>query len=226
MSFSYPLFMHNNPLLHLKYFFDVGSGVCLWAGDSKTEEILGYAIELEKIEISENTRKWLTYLIHWFDTSIDWEEPTKPNGNWTNLEQLNFQEAYKKGLDLLIGDLSRKSYKITVDENMAINQLPEGSNFFATIFTEKSKEEISQIYESAGWKVRKSSFTDFEISQDWASIAIAGNQEILMHGTVAEVENKAFKITAPLIHHKISYKVEFYDADDNLELTQETIYGK
>ena len=61
--------MHNNPSLHLKYFFDVGSGVCLWAGDSKTEEILGYAIELEKIDISENTRKWLTYLIHWFDTS-------------------------------------------------------------------------------------------------------------------------------------------------------------
>ena len=47
-----------------------------------------------------------------------------------------------------------------------------------------------------------------------------------MHGIVVEVENRAFKITAPLIHHKISYKVEFYDADDNLELTQETIYGK
>ena len=35
---------------------------------------------------------------------------------------------------------------------MTINQLPEGSNFFATIFTEKSKEEISQMYESEGWK--------------------------------------------------------------------------
>ena len=109
---------------------------------------------------------------------------------------------------------------------MAINQLSDGSNFFATIFTEKSKEKISQVYESEGWKVRKSSFTDFEISQDWASITIAGNQEILMHGIVVEVENRAFKITAPLIHHKISHKVEFYDADDNLELTQETIYGK
>lgn len=57
MGFSYTFVMHNNPLLHLKYFFDVGSGVCLWAGDSNTEEILGYAIELEKIDISENTRK-------------------------------------------------------------------------------------------------------------------------------------------------------------------------
>lgn len=106
------------------------------------------------------------------------------------------------------------------------NQLPEGSNFFATVFTEKSKSEISQIYKSAGWKVRQSSFNDFEISQDWVSIIIDGDQEVLMHGAVAELENRVFKITAPLVQHKISHRVEFYDADENLESTQETIYGK
>lgn len=107
---------------------------------------------------------------------------------------------------------------------MKVKQLPEGSNFFGTLLTEKSKEEISKLYESEGWKVRKCARTDFEISQDWATIIIDGDTEVLMHGSVADVENKTFKITLPLSRQKISHKIEFYDADENLESSQEAIY--
>lgn len=102
---------------------------------------------------------------------------------------------------------------------MTSNQLPDSSNFFATIFTEKSKAEIAQLYKSAGWKLRKCTFTDFEISQDWASIVIDGNDNILMHGVVADVEERVAKLMTPLQQHAIAYCAEFYDVDENLEAT-------
>jgi|GEM_PF-4050848 len=100
----------------LKYFFEVGSGVCLWAGNEDTKQCLGYAIETEKMNLSENTKKWLLYLIAWFDTSIDWSCPTEIARHWTEEEYARFLNAANKGLQMIQIDLPE--FRTVWNENL------------------------------------------------------------------------------------------------------------
>lgn len=49
-----------------RFFFDAGSGVCLWAADEGTKQRYGYPVEHWDLPLSENTKRWLTYLIAWY----------------------------------------------------------------------------------------------------------------------------------------------------------------
>ncbi|MFZ3194433.1 MAG: hypothetical protein WA154_14670 [Moraxellaceae bacterium] len=99
-------------LIQIKFYFDAGSGICLWAADAATEQQLGYAIELSQLPLSENTQRWLTHLISWFDTSVDWSEPTRAGQYWKPAEQQRFQASCQIGLDLLRNDLPASGYRI------------------------------------------------------------------------------------------------------------------
>ena len=87
----------------IRYFFDPGSGVCLWAKNAAAREKFGYAIDHWNLELSENTKRWLQHLITWFDTSIDWESP--PDGRWSEEDELRFRQAAVKGIELLRAEL-------------------------------------------------------------------------------------------------------------------------
>jgi hypothetical protein len=89
----------------LRYFFDPGSGICLWSANQEARERFGYPVDHWTLDLSENTRRWLSYLIAWFDTSIDWSSPSDSDDRWSPEEVARFREASEHCLALLREEL-------------------------------------------------------------------------------------------------------------------------
>jgi hypothetical protein len=96
----------------LRYFFDPGSGICLWASSEQAREKFGYPVDHWSLPLSENTRRWLNYLIAWFDTSIDWSAPGNSNDRWTTEELERFRSASRNGLALIREELHRQDFVV------------------------------------------------------------------------------------------------------------------
>lgn len=89
----------------LRFFFDAGSGVCMWSADEISREKYGsYPVECNELPLSENLRRKLTYLMAWYDTSIDWSYPPAPTP-WSEAECLRFNEEVFTTLDKVTEEL-------------------------------------------------------------------------------------------------------------------------
>lgn len=92
--------------MRLRYAFEAGSGVCLWAQDTEAQQhFADFAIELEQLALSRNTDAWLRHLLAWFDTSLDWDDPARAGACWDAAEQQRFVLAARHGLQLLQQEL-------------------------------------------------------------------------------------------------------------------------
>lgn len=105
-------------IYEIRYFFDPGCGICLWAKNEAAREKYGYPIDHWKLPLSENTRRWLQYLIAWFDTSMDWESPSDTDDYWTVEELERFKQAAMKGFKLLREELPSPQYEF-INETVA-----------------------------------------------------------------------------------------------------------
>lgn len=103
----------------IRYFFDLGSGVCLWAKNEDAREKFGYPIEHWELPLSENTNRWIQYLISWFDTSFDWSSPADSDNYWSEEELQRFNQAAKKGLELLRQELPSPQYEFIDETSMS-----------------------------------------------------------------------------------------------------------
>jgi hypothetical protein len=101
----------------LRYFFDAGSGVCVWAGDAATEARFGYAVDLAALPLSDETRWALGRLIAAFDRSIDWADPAGTDARRAG-EPDRFADAAREGLALLRRELAASGFEV-VDESGA-----------------------------------------------------------------------------------------------------------
>jgi len=99
-------------IFELRFSFDLGSGVCLWATNDAAKEKFDYAIDHWKLPLTENTKRWLDHLISWYDVSLDWENPPNTSAVWTSLESSNFESAVAYGLESLVNELSTEEYVI------------------------------------------------------------------------------------------------------------------
>jgi hypothetical protein len=61
--------------MRLRFFFDAGSGVCLWAQDDAAKQRFGYAVELDDLDLPHDLRADLVQLIADYDATIDWNNP-------------------------------------------------------------------------------------------------------------------------------------------------------
>lgn len=61
--------------MRLRFFFDAGSGVCLWAQDEEAKQRFGYAVDLEALDLPRDLHADLTQLIADYDATIDWNNP-------------------------------------------------------------------------------------------------------------------------------------------------------
>jgi hypothetical protein len=102
----------------LRFFFDPGSGVCLWAKNDTAREKFGYPVEHWELPLSENTKRWLQHLVAWFDTSIDWSAPSDSDDYWSEEELQRFKVAARKGFELLRQELHEPQYEF-FDERSA-----------------------------------------------------------------------------------------------------------
>jgi hypothetical protein len=78
--------------MKLRFFFDAGSGICMWSADEISKEKFdGYPVECNELPLPENLWRKLRYLTAWYDTSIDWSYLPDPTP-WSNEECLRFNE--------------------------------------------------------------------------------------------------------------------------------------
>lgn len=101
-----------------RYFFNPGSGVCLWAESAEAKERFGYTVEHWELPLSEKSKRFLQHLIAWFDTSIDWSSPGDSDDYLSIEESTRFKAASARGFRMLKGELSVHGYEF-IDETAA-----------------------------------------------------------------------------------------------------------
>ena len=74
----------------LRYFFEPGSGICLWSENELARDRFGYPVELDSLELTSSVKMQAEELIERFDTSIDWSYPPVPS-LWSDMECERFQ---------------------------------------------------------------------------------------------------------------------------------------
>lgn len=88
------------PRYEFRYFFDPGSGICLWSANDEARGRFEYAVELASLNLSENLLREARYLLRWYDTSIDWAYPPNPSP-WSDEERSRFEKAAQRFLEEL-----------------------------------------------------------------------------------------------------------------------------
>jgi hypothetical protein len=63
----------------VRYFFDAGSGICLWAASESARLRFGYPIDPTVLPVSPNLRREVSDVCAFFDSSVDWTDPGGPS---------------------------------------------------------------------------------------------------------------------------------------------------
>ena len=90
--------------MKLRYMFEAGAGVCLWAHDEEARVHYGYPVSLEYLPLSNDTVDRGHDLISAFDGSIDWRNPAGESV-WTDEERQQFAASSAAFLARLRGEL-------------------------------------------------------------------------------------------------------------------------
>ena len=86
--------------LKFRYFFDAGSGVCLWADDDEARLRCDCVVGLDILPISEALCAAGERFIETWNTSIDWDDPASPS-TWTDSKRAEFlrrSDAFHRAL--------------------------------------------------------------------------------------------------------------------------------
>jgi hypothetical protein len=92
--------------------------------------------------------------------------------------------------------------------------VPESSNVYGVIYSNHSKEEIAKKIGKAGWNIRKVSWFDWELINDFSELIIDGDEEILIHGSVFPDHFDTFANKMKEI--ELQFSLELYDEKGNL----------
>ena len=86
--------------LRLRFFFDAGSGTCLWAGNDAARERFDYAVDPDELPLPAHTREYLQALLRRYDESFDPDYPPGPP-LWSEEESAQFTRDAAELLDAL-----------------------------------------------------------------------------------------------------------------------------
>ena len=78
-------------IYRLRFFFDSGSGVCLWAANDLATQRFGYPVEVDELRLTAATRQAIEDLIDLYDESLIWDDPGGP-GHWSTTEWREFDD--------------------------------------------------------------------------------------------------------------------------------------
>ena len=84
----------------LRYFFDFGSDICLWAGNDAARDHFGYPVGFEKLPLPATIQRRGWFVAVWHNTFMDWDNAPEPS-RWWPKEQLAFNAAAQELLPLL-----------------------------------------------------------------------------------------------------------------------------
>jgi len=98
-------------MIALRYFFDSGSGTCLWAANPAAHAAHGYAVDHHALPLSPTLRARLTRLIARHDTRLDWSNPGGPSP-WSAADEAAFTAEAAATLAALRAELGPHSIEI------------------------------------------------------------------------------------------------------------------
>jgi len=75
-----------------RYFFDPGSGICLWSANDLSKERFGYPVDINELSLPEHLYLQTAELLARFDTSVDWNDPAGPSP-WSETERSLFNDS-------------------------------------------------------------------------------------------------------------------------------------
>ena len=87
-------------------------------------------------------------------------------------------------------------------------EIPDRPNCFSTIGPELSLDKIAKIFRAAGWEVRKSGWTEYEISCGWAELELVDAPPVLLSGAVADLPARLEEVFAPLVAAGATFAVD------------------
>jgi hypothetical protein len=93
------------PRYRVRYFFDYGSGTCLWSANDAARGAFGYPIDPGALPLTPQTVAEIGRLCAWFDTSLNWDYPPDP-GPWSQEECDRFNHATRSLLTAVAHELA------------------------------------------------------------------------------------------------------------------------
>jgi hypothetical protein len=91
-----------------------------------------------------------------------------------------------------------------------MSEWPATSNFFGSLHTSLSRQEVAELYRPHGWSIRQCSWTDYEIRCEFAELVIDSDDPILIHGLVVAIATNVEKLLEPLRCANVPHVVELY----------------
>jgi hypothetical protein len=149
------------------------------------------------IRITEDIKGWYQF--------IDKLKSALPltNNDW---EALVLRSPYEYDLTTIYERLDRK--------------MPLKSNFYS-IIKNKTKEDVSCLFQNHGWTIRKSSIEDFELQNSWTELVLeSDNEGLLLHGLIAYHPDNVKIIRQLFDSLKCVYTFEFYNNNQIVEQDQ------
>lgn len=61
--------------MRLRFSFDAGAGVCLWAVDAAAKARFGYPVEAAMLDIPQSLRDEIEQLVSDYDDTFPWDDP-------------------------------------------------------------------------------------------------------------------------------------------------------
>lgn len=61
--------------MRLRFSFDAGSGVCLWAMDEEAKARFGYPVEAAMLNVPDHLRDEIEQLVADYDDTFPWDDP-------------------------------------------------------------------------------------------------------------------------------------------------------
>jgi hypothetical protein len=154
-----------------------------------TDEIcIDITFNNKTIVITEETKGWYQF-IEKFKLSLPFL-----NDNW---ETLVLETPFEYNLTTIYERNDRK--------------IPSKSNFFSVI-ENKSKEELTYLFQNNGWSIHKSSMSNYQFENSWADLVLNNDKEgLLLHGLMAYHPENVKIIKEIFDNLNCPYKFEFYN---------------
>jgi hypothetical protein len=102
-------------------------------------------------------------------------------------------------------------------------KMPEQSNFFSVIEA-KTKEEVSLIFQKAGWKIHTPSIKGYKLDNSWSDLVLDNDSDgksLLVHGLVAYHADNVNELERVFNESGCPYKFEVYDEQHELLIKRE-----
>lgn len=93
----------------------------------------------------------------------------------------------------------------------------DGNNVYGALLSARSASAAAEAFYGAGWRVRKSTSTDFEVEHTYAELELAAGDSVRFSGSVLPWRINDLLYAFGAI--RLEYQLELYDQDGDLIAT-------